>query len=96
MVDTMRVDAYNKISQVYQTNAVNKTMKVAGTSTTDQLEISRTAKDYQVAKQAVAGTQEVRTDKVNDIKNRIESGTYNISMEETADKIVESYFQKLI
>jgi negative regulator of flagellin synthesis FlgM len=92
----MRVDAYNKISQVYQANAVKKTMKTAGTSTTDQLEISRTAKDYQVAKQAVAGTQEVRTDKVNDIKKRIESGTYNISMEEAADKMVESYFEKLI
>ena len=92
----MRVDAYNKISQVYQTSAVKKTMKTAGAVTSDQLEISRTAKDYQVAKQAVANIQDVRTDKVNDIKNRIESGTYNINMEEVADKLVESYFEKLI
>ncbi|MGB8454221.1 MAG: flagellar biosynthesis anti-sigma factor FlgM [Anaerocolumna sp.] len=92
----MRVDAYNKISQVYQTNAVKKIAKTSGNSTTDQLEMSRTAKDYQVARQAVAGTQEVRTDKINDIKSRLESGTYNISMEEVADKMVESYFEKLI
>lgn len=92
----MRVDAYNKISQVYQTSAVKKTAKAAGNTASDQLEISRTAKDYQVAKQAVAGTQDIRTDKVNDIKKRIESGSYNISMEEVADKMVESYFEKLI
>ncbi len=92
----MRIDAYNKISQVYQTNAVQKTMKAAGTKAADQLEISRTAKDYQVAKQAIASTQDIRTDKINDIKSRMESGTYNISMEEVADKILDSYFEKLI
>lgn len=96
VVEIMRVDAYNKISQVYQKNTVQKTMKTSGTKAADQLEISRTAKDYQIAKQAVAGTQDIRTDKINDIKNRMESGTYNISMEEVADKIVESYYQKLI
>ena len=92
----MRIDAYNKISQVYQTNAVQKTVKAAGTKAADQLEISRTAKDYQIAKQAVAGTPDLRTDKINDIKSRMESGTYNVSMEEVADKLVESYFEKLI
>ncbi len=92
----MRVDAYNKILQVYQANAVKKTTKAAGASNTDQLEISRTAKDYQVAKQAVANTPDIRTDKTSDIKRRMESGTYNISMEEVADKLVESYFEKLI
>jgi negative regulator of flagellin synthesis FlgM len=92
----MRVDAYNKISQVYQTSAVKKTTTSAGSLASDQLEISRTAKDYQIAKQAVSGTQNIRNDKVNDIKNRIESGNYNISMEEVADKMVESYFEKLI
>ncbi|WFR56812.1 flagellar biosynthesis anti-sigma factor FlgM [Anaerocolumna sp. AGMB13025] len=92
----MRIDAYNKISQVYQTSAVTKTSKVQGTSAADQLEISRTAKDYQVAKQAVSATQDIRADKVNEIKKRLESGNYNISMEEVADKITESYFEKLI
>lgn len=92
----MRVDAYNKISQVFQTNAVKKISKTAGTPASDQLEISRTAKDYQVAKQAVAVTADIRADKVNDIKKRMESGSYNISMEEAADKIIESYFEKLI
>lgn len=92
----MRIDAYNKISQVYQTSTVKKTTKTTGVKATDQFEISRTAKDYQVAKQAVANAPSVRTDKINDIKKRMQAGEYNISMEDVANKIVESYFQKLI
>lgn len=92
----MRIDAYNKISQVYQANAVKKTTKPVGSHPSDQFEISRTAKDYQIAKQAVASSPSVRADKVNEIKRRMESGEYNISMEEVANKMVESYFEKLI
>ncbi len=92
----MRVDAYNKISQVYQTSAVKKTAKVSGSSASDQVEISRIGKEYQTAKQAVTAVPDVRTDKVNDIRERMESGTYNISAEEVADKIVNSYFNAII
>jgi len=92
----MRVDAYNKVTQLYQTNATKKVAKTNSTSTTDQLEISRIGKDYQVAKQAVANTADIRTDKVNDIMKRMEAGTYNISSEEVSNKIVDSYFDKSI
>jgi len=92
----MRVDAYNKITQLYQTNAMKKAAKTNSTSTTDQVEISRIGKDYQVAKQAVANTADIRTDKVNDIKKRMEAGTYNISSEEVSNKLVDSYFDKSI
>jgi negative regulator of flagellin synthesis FlgM len=92
----MRIDAYNKISQVYQTNQTNKTAKTAGTASSDQVEISRTGKDYQVAKQAVANVPDTRTEKIDDIKSQIASGTYNISVEEVANKVVDSYFEPSI
>ena len=92
----MRVDAYNKIAQLYQTNATKKMTQVASTSGTDQVELSRIGKDYQVAKQAVAKAVDIRMDKVNDISKRMEAGTYNISAEEVANKIMDSYFEKLI
>lgn len=92
----MRVDAYNKIAQVYQTNAVQKIDKKTKAATKDQVEISNLGKDYQVAKKAVADAPDIRTDKVNDIKERIASGTYNVSMEEVADHILERYFEKSI
>lgn len=92
----MRIEAYNKIAQAYQTNSIKKTTSIKTSSTSDQVEISRTGKDYQIAKQAVANAADVRMDKVNDIKKRIEAGTYNISAEEVANKIVDSYFNKIV
>lgn len=88
---SMRIDAYNAISQVYQANAtskVNSTGKVA--SANDKFDISDTAKTYSVAKTAVAGSSDVREDKIADIKARIAAGTYAVSAEDVADKIVNS------
>lgn len=92
----MRIDAYNKISQVYQTNVAKKTNKTVASSTSDQVEISRIGKDYQVAKKAVAVAPDERMDKVNEIKARMESGTYNVSAEEIANKLVDGYFNTMI
>lgn len=92
----MRVDAYNKVMQLYQTNNKTKTTKVNETKSTDKVEISRTGKDYQVAKKAIANVPDVRMDKVNDIKKRMESGTYNINMEEVADKLLKNNYDTSI
>lgn len=92
----MRVDAYNKIAQVYQTNALQKIEKKTNVTTKDQVEISSMGNDYQVAKKAVSESPDIRTDKVQDIKERIASGTYNVNMEEVADQILKRYFEKSI
>lgn len=91
----MRIDAFNKVSQLYKTNNVKSTTKASGHSFSDMLEISQTGKDYQVAKQIVARTPDIREDRVNDIKQRMEAGTYNISAEEVAEKLINSYFDEL-
>ncbi len=93
---TMRIDAYNKITQMLQTNNTVRTNKTKGVSAKDHVEISRTGKDYQVAKKALAKAEDIRMDKVNDIKRRIESGTYNVTGEEVANKLVENYFNQII
>jgi negative regulator of flagellin synthesis FlgM len=92
----MRIDAYNKVSQLYNTNNVKKANKPSGGSFSDKLEISQKGQDYRVAKQIVTQTPDVREDKVNQIKKQIESGTYNINMTEVADKVVNRYFDELI
>lgn len=87
----MRIDAYNQISQIYQTNkkhTVNKTSQVYGS---DKVEISQFGKDYQIAKQAVAQASDVRADKVADIKARIDAGTYSVSNDDFAAKLAEKY-----
>lgn len=92
----MRVDAYNKVNQVYNTSKINNVKKVGGSAFTDKLEISRTGNDYTLAKQVLDQIPDVRIDKINDIKNRMESGTYNVNMEEVAEKIISKYFDELI
>jgi len=92
----MRIDAFNKVSQLYQASSTKSATKATGSSFRDKLEISQVGKDFQVAKQAVAGTSDIREDKVNDIKQRMQAGTYNISSQEVADKLVESYFNETI
>ena len=81
----MRIDAYNAVSQIYKTSPYSKNNKKEN----DKYEISDTAKLYQVAKSAVASTSDVRMDMVNDVKARIQAGTYNISSEDVADKILD-------
>lgn len=88
----MRIDAINKVSQLYQATSTNKTTKSEKISSTDKYEISEVGKNYQIAKQAVATKPDVREDLVNDIKNRIATGTYSFDSEEVADMLVERYF----
>ncbi|MDF2485728.1 MAG: hypothetical protein K0R46_1896 [Herbinix sp.] len=92
----MRIDAFNKVSQLYKTNNVKSTEKSKGSSFSDTLEISQTGKDYQVAKQVVARTPDIRETKVNDIKQRMEAGAYHVNIEDVADKLVEEYFSDTI
>lgn len=92
----MRIDAYNKVNQIYNTSNVKKANKASKGSFSDKLEISQTGKDYRVAKQIISQTPEVREDKINEIKKQIESGTYNVDMIEVAEKLVNRYFNELV
>ena len=87
----MRIDAYNKINQMQSVSKINKVSKKGTVSQNDKLEISQAGKDYQVAKQAVKEASDIRVDLVNDIKERLANGTYNVSDEDFADKLLEKY-----
>ena len=87
----MRIDAYNAVNQIYQTSQISKAKTAAKTSSvSDKFEISDTAKTYQTARTAVSKASDVREDKIADIKARMAAGTYNISSEAVADKILNN------
>jgi len=88
----MRIDAFNQVTQLYKTNSTKKAYKTNTTQAADKVEISQLGKDYQIAKNAVAAAPDVREDKVNAIKQALASGTYNVSMEEVADKLINNSF----
>jgi len=92
----MRIDAYNQVSQLYKTQKVTKASKAYATTGSyagglDQVQISQTGQDYQIAKQAVAGASDIREDKVAQMKERIASGNYNVDTEDFARKLLEKY-----
>ena len=87
----MRIDADNQVNQIYKAAGSVKSDKVQKTSKRDKVEISSFGKAYQVAKQAVASAPDVRQDKIADIKERIQNGTYDVSPEAFADKLLSDY-----
>lgn len=58
----------------------------------DLVNLSSMAKDYNKVRSALKDLPDVRADKVNDIKNRIDTGNYNVDSSMLADKIIADYF----
>ncbi len=91
----MRIDALNKVNQLYQTTKTKKVTTKNDARAKDHYEVSQTAQDYQTAKAAVANVSDVREDKVAGLKDAIASGSYNVSAQEIADKMVSRYFDSI-
>ena len=87
----MRIDAYNRVQQLYSKTSTVGLKKEKARSFSDQLQISNTGKDIQTAKQAVAGTADVREDLVASIKERLDAGTYHVDVDDFADRLLERY-----
>jgi len=54
----------------------------------EKVDLSTKARDVHSIKNALAGVPDIREEKVQELKNRIEAGTYNVSGEQIAGKIV--------
>lgn len=84
----MRIEAYTQVQKLYQSQKVNKSQKTSAVAQTDQLQISSIGKDFQVAKTAVAESPDVREELVSSIKTKIQNGTYEVSNESFAEKLI--------
>lgn len=91
----MRIEAYTQIQQLYGAKKTTKPQKTTATSFRDNLQISSIGKDIQTAKAAVADSPDVREELTAPIKARIQNGTYEVSGDSFADKLLEKYQQSL-
>lgn len=91
----MRIESYIQVQQMYQTSKPVKSNDASKSGFSDKLMISAKGKDIQVAKQAVENSADVREDKLAPIRTQLQSGTYEVSDEAFADKIVDKYFATL-
>lgn len=84
----MRIEAYTQIQQLYNTKKTPRNENTKKMSFADAVEISSLGKDIQTAKQAVANTPDIREDLVASIKEQVKAGTYSVSGEQLANKLL--------
>jgi len=89
----MRIEPYIQVQQAYQTKRSDKSQSASKTSFADQFQISSLGKDIQTAKQAVANSSDIREDMVALLRAKVQNGTYNVSSEDFASKLIEKYDQ---
>ena len=80
--DRIKVDGKTDISK-----------SLGGTSSTggaEHIDISSKAKDIQKATEAVNAAPDIRIEKVDRIKEQIANGSYSVSSEQLAEKILEN------
>ena len=85
----IQIDAYvNQVHDKQKTGAGNtKADKTAGG--TDTVVISDAAKRVQEARHQLDAIPDIRQEKVAQLKQQVESGTYQIRAEETAAKMIK-------
>ncbi len=87
----MRIEAYTQVQQLYNNKNTAKAKQTQKASFADQLQISSLGKDIQTVKQAVANTPDIRGELTAPIKAAIQNGTYEVSNNSFADKLLQKY-----
>jgi len=62
----------------------------------DKVSLSKASKDMKIAEEAVAAAPDVRSDKVDPIKQKIAQGNYEINAEKVADKLIGTHVSELV
>lgn len=86
----MRINPYIQVQQMYNTKKAGGVKKAGSAGRADGVMISDIGKEIQTAKQAVAAAPDVRADITEPIKAAVNSGTYSVSGEKFADKLLRA------
>lgn len=70
-------------------NKVEKAQAAKAAARTDELAISRESKVKQKAMQVARQAEDIRPDKVAELQEQISAGTYALSDDEVAEKMIE-------
>ena len=95
----MRIGSYNQVAQVYGSKSVKKSYNsnsVGSASALEHVSFSAAGKDMQIAKTALSSVPDVREDRVKALKESIANGTYQVSAESFADKLLAAFDEKSI
>mgnify|MGYP001054797600 FL=1 len=87
----MRIEAYTQVQQLYNTKKTAKAPAASNTGASDKIQISSIGRDIQVAKAAVDASSDIREELVAPLRAGIENGTYQVSGESFAEKLLQKY-----
>ncbi|MBO4291241.1 MAG: flagellar biosynthesis anti-sigma factor FlgM [Lachnospiraceae bacterium] len=87
----MRIESYSQIQKAYQTQKMARPQKTGTVAPADRVQISSIGKDFQTAKAAVSASPDIRENVTASIKSRIQDGSYKVSAESFADKLMQKY-----
>ncbi len=82
-------DAVQSTTATTAKPATEEKASVANGATSDRVQLSKDYQDMAQAQKAASGPEEVRTEKVQQIVNQLNSGTYQIKPDEIAGKMLD-------
>ncbi|MBD5550124.1 MAG: flagellar biosynthesis anti-sigma factor FlgM [Lachnospiraceae bacterium] len=86
----MKINPYIQVQQMYNTKKPGTVKKAGTVGRADNVVISNIGREIQVAKQAVANAPDIREDVTEPIRAAVNSGTYEVSGESFADKLMKA------
>jgi len=85
----MRIDNQMRIYEIQRPERQAPSGRVSrAEERTDMVTLSSRAKDFSVAKKAIAGAPDIRAELVQGIKAQIDSGAYNVTGMDVANKLI--------
>ncbi len=86
----MKIGSVPRMNNVNPYTEVARKNKIAAQNTmgTDKAEFSENARLFAATLQAAKDIPEVRTDRVNALKEQIDSGSYHVAAEDIAEKLL--------
>jgi len=85
-VNTQMIQQYQRNENIAQ--VTDKQAGSAAAKPNEKVDLSTMAREIQQAKVEVSRLPDVREEKVQEIKSQVEKGTYNVSGEQIANKMV--------
>lgn len=85
----MRISGIQRVNEMYKVQTTR--IEASKSTQQDAIMLSNKAKDYQYAFKLAKNSPDVRTDQISQIKERIQTGTYNIDAKEISEKIMNQF-----
>ncbi len=91
----MDINAVNRAQKIYNIynnqNAKNTNRASRSQENMDSVSLSAAGEEFSAALNAIRKAPDINSSKVDDLKEKVQSGSYYVNTEDLADKILQNY-----